>query len=60
MGRSRGFHFFPDGKYADGMSALGFSVDPEKLFAIGGPGRGVSISPQEMKNGSSAILIRTN
>ncbi len=28
------FHFFPDGKYADGMSGLGFSVDPEKQFAM--------------------------
>jgi len=24
------FHFFPDGKYADGMSSTGFKIDPEK------------------------------
>jgi len=28
------FHFFPDGKYADGMTALGFSVDPDKIFGM--------------------------
>jgi hypothetical protein len=28
------FHFFPDGKYADGMNALGFSVDGDKQFGM--------------------------
>jgi len=28
------FHFFPDGKYADGMNALGFKVDSDKQFAM--------------------------
>jgi hypothetical protein len=28
------FHFFPDGKYAAGMSALGLSVDPDKIFGM--------------------------
>jgi len=28
------FHFFPDGKYADGMNAIGFSVDPDKQFGM--------------------------
>jgi len=28
------FHFFPDGKYRDGMSALGFNVDPDKQFGM--------------------------
>jgi len=28
------FHFLPDGKYATSMSALGFSVDPDKIFAM--------------------------
>ena len=28
------FHFFPDSKYADGMNALGFSVDLDKQFGM--------------------------
>jgi len=28
------FHFFTDGKYADNMKALGFSVDPDKIFSM--------------------------
>ncbi|HLZ13818.1 MAG TPA: hypothetical protein VKP58_14640 [Candidatus Acidoferrum sp.] len=28
------FHFFPDGKYAANMTALGFSVEPDKLFGM--------------------------
>ena len=28
------FHFFPDGKYADGMNALGFKVDSDKQFGM--------------------------
>ena len=43
------FHFFPDGKYADGMSALGFSVDPDKIFAMAIFDVSVNFA-QEMKN----------
>ena len=28
------FHFFPDGKFIDNMSALGFSVDSDKQFGM--------------------------
>jgi hypothetical protein len=28
------FHFFTDGKYAAAMNALGFNVDPDKIFAM--------------------------
>jgi hypothetical protein len=28
------FHFFSDGKYTAGMSALGFNVDPDKIFGM--------------------------
>jgi hypothetical protein len=28
------FHFLPDGKYAANMTALGFSVEPDKIFGM--------------------------
>jgi len=43
------FHFFPDGKYATSMSALGFSVDPDKIFAMAIFDVSVDFA-QEMKN----------
>jgi hypothetical protein len=43
------FHFFPDGKYADGMSALGFSVDPDKIFGMAVQDVSLNFA-KEMKN----------
>src|SRR5215470_9122759 len=28
------FHFFPDGKYAERMAAIGFKIDPEKQIQL--------------------------
>jgi len=43
------FHFFPDGKFAENMSALGFSVDSDKQFAMAIFDVSVNFA-QEMKN----------
>lgn len=49
------FHFFPDGKYADGMSALGFSVDPDKIFGMAVQNVSLDFA-KEMKNAKLSNL----
>ena len=49
------FHFFPDGKYADGMTALGFSVDPDKIFVMAVQDVSLDFA-KEMKNAKLSNL----